>query len=70
MLDFSYLLARLISAIASWIDASNLRNKMYKLKEEKELLVVALEDLQRMDKGRKSGEYVKKVLEEIEKLKE
>lgn len=49
--------------LASWINAGNLRNKVYELKEENELLTVALQDLQRMDIGRKSGKYATDVLE-------
>ena len=49
MPNWSYLIARLISAIGSWLDASNLRNRVYQLDEENEILRTALEDVRRMD---------------------
>ena len=48
MIDYSYLVARLVSAIGSWIDSSNLRNKVYKQAEEAEIMMTALEDIERM----------------------
>jgi hypothetical protein len=54
----------MIGTISSWIDAGNLRNKVYELREENERLRVALEDIERMDKGRKTGNYAKQVLDE------
>ena len=38
MINWSYVIARLISAIGSWLDASNLRNRVYQLKEENEII--------------------------------
>jgi predicted KAP-like P-loop ATPase len=67
MPDWSYLLAKLITTIGSWIDAGNLRNVVFKLKNENEILVTALDDIVRMDKGRKSGKYAAEVLKRINK---
>jgi hypothetical protein len=63
MPNWSYLIARLISAIGSWLDASNLRNRVCKLQQENELLRVALEDIQRMDPEGRMGWYARQVLE-------
>lgn len=49
MPNWSYLIARLVSAMGSWLDASNLRNRVYRLQQENELLRVALDDIRRMD---------------------
>jgi len=50
-MNWSYLIARLISAIASWLDASNLRNRVYQLQEENEILRTALADVPRRQGG-------------------
>lgn len=42
------LLARLLGAALSWLDASNLRNRVYEQREQLELCLVALEDIERM----------------------
>lgn len=63
MPNWSYLIARLISAIGSWLDASNLRNRVYQLQQENELLRVALDDIQRMDPEGRLGWYAKQALE-------
>ena len=65
MINWSYIIARLISAIGSWLDSSNLRNHVYKLKEENEIMRTALEDMMRMDRGGKMSEYAKKTLDTV-----
>ena len=55
MIDWSWFVARFISAVGSWIDASNLRNQMYRFKEENEIMRTALEDIQRMDAEGRMG---------------
>ena len=66
MIDWSWLIARFISAIGSWVDASNLRNQMYKLKEENEIMRVGLEDIQRMDSEGRMGWHAKRVLDTVD----
>ncbi len=63
MPNWSYLIARLISAIGSWLDASNLRNRVYRLQQENELLRVALDDIQRMDPEGRLGWYAREALQ-------
>ena len=48
MPNWSYLIARLVSAMGSWLDASNLRNRVYQLQQENELLRTALDDIRRV----------------------
>jgi hypothetical protein len=67
VLNYSYIFAKLIGAFSSWLDAANLRNRVYELKEENEIMKTALEDLKRMDKGRSTGEYAEKVLRQLDK---
>ena len=66
MIDWSYLIARLVSAVGSWIDASNLRNQMYRLKEENEIMRTGLEDIQRMDAEGRMGWHAKRTIDLID----
>ena len=69
MIDWSYIVARFISAVGSWIDASNLRNRVYKMSEEAEIMMTALEDIARMDKEGKMGQYAQRAIDTVKKLK-
>ena len=66
MINWSWLIARTISAIGSWLDASNLRNQMYRLKEENEIMRTALEDIQRMDAEGRMGWHAKRIVDMID----
>jgi hypothetical protein len=66
MINWSWLIARFISAVGSWIDASNLRNQMYQLKEQNEIMRTALEDIQRMDVEGRMGWHAKRTIDLIE----
>lgn len=66
MINWTWLIARFISAIGSWLDASNLRNRVYKLEGEKEIILTALEDIRRMDVDGRIGEYAKRTIDQIE----
>lgn len=68
MINWSYVIARLISAIGSWIDASNLRNRVYKLAEENEIMMTALEDIARMDRGGRMGNYAQRAIDQVRDL--
>jgi hypothetical protein len=66
MINWSYLIARLVGAIGSWIDASNLRNQMYRLKEQNEIMRTALEDIQRMDAEGRMGWHAKRTIDIVD----
>jgi hypothetical protein len=66
MINWSWLIARLISAVGSWLDASNLRNRVYQLQEECEIMQTALEDIQRMDPEGHIGWYAKQTIDIID----
>lgn len=51
-MDQYAIIARLISAVMSWIDASNLRNRMYAQQSRIEDLETALEDIARISQSR------------------
>ena len=68
MINWAYIVARAVSAIGSWIEASNLRNRVYKLAEENEIMMTALEDIARMDHGGPMGKYAQKAINQVRNL--
>ena len=66
MIDWSALFAKLISMIMSWADASNLRNRVYKLEEENEIMRTALDDIRRMDSEGRMGWHAKRTLDHLD----
>jgi len=68
MIDWSYIVARLVSAIGSWIDSSNLRNRVYKMAEESEIMMTALEDIERMSKEDNIKKYARKAIVTVKGL--
>ncbi len=70
MPNWGFFIARLLSAIGSWLDASNLRNRVYKLEEENEIMRVALEDIQRMDAEGRIGWIAQETLHKRQKITE
>lgn len=69
MIDWSYLVARLVSAVGSWIDSSNLRNRVYQMAEESEILMTALEDIERMSREDNIKQYARKAITTVKGLK-
>ena len=65
-MNWGYIIAKLVSAIGSWIDAANLRNRVYGLQEENAKLKLALEDIERMDQGGRISVYARRVLNRID----
>ena len=53
------------SALLSLMDSTNLRNRVYELKSEHELMWTALDDIARMDKTGKMGRYAQQTLTKI-----
>ena len=68
MIDWSYLVARLVSAVGSWIDSSNLRNRVYKMAEEAEIMHTALEDIERMSAEVNIKQYARKAIDTVKGL--
>lgn len=50
----------------SWLQATNLRNQMYILKDENEIMRTALEDIQRMDAEGRMGWHAKRTLDQLD----
>lgn len=59
------LIASLVSSIMSIADASNLRNRVYELKNEHEVMWTALDDIARMYKDHDSGKMARRILDKI-----
>jgi hypothetical protein len=62
---WSLLIARVISGVMSILDASNLRNQVYDLQDEHELMWTALDDIVRMHPDHPAGKFAKKTLDEV-----
>mgnify|MGYP003333912947 CR=1 FL=1 len=54
-------IAPLLARILSIIQATNLRNELYTLKDEHEIMWTALSDIKRMSKEENIKEYVSKI---------
>ena len=52
--------------LMSWMQASNLRNQMYQLKDQNEIMRTGLEDIQRMDAEGRMGWHAKQVLDIVD----
>lgn len=57
------LLPRLLSAVMSWIDATNLRNRVYLQQDRIDILVTALDDVHRMTSDPKIKALVRRALD-------
>ena len=68
MIDWSYIVSKIFTTVASWIDAGNLRNRMYKQAEEAEIMMTALEDIARMDRDGRMGKYAQEAIDLVKKL--
>lgn len=68
MINWAYIVARLISAIGSWIEASNLRNRCFKMAEEAEIMMTALEDIERMSQEPNIKQYARQAIETVKRL--
>jgi len=68
MIDWSWFVARLIGAIGSWLDSSNLRNRVYKMAEEAEIMMTALEDIERMSREEHIKKYARKAINTVKEL--
>jgi hypothetical protein len=68
MINWAYIVARLVGAIGSWIEASNLRNRCFKMAEEAEIMMTALEDIERMSKEDRIKQYARRAIDTVKKL--
>jgi hypothetical protein len=69
MINWGQLIGQLVSTLMSWAQAGNLRNRMYKMAEEAEIMMTALEDIARMDKDGEMGKYAQRAIKLVKNLK-
>jgi hypothetical protein len=65
---WSMVIAKILTTVMSWLDAGNLRNRVYKMAEEAEILMTALEDIERMDHGGKISQYARRAIDTVKGL--
>ena len=65
---WSMIIAKILTTVMSWADAGNLRNRVYKMAEEAEILMTALEDIERMDHGGKISQYARRAIDTVKGL--
>jgi len=68
MINWAYIVARAVSAIGSWIEASNLRNRCFKMAEEAEIMMTALEDIERMSQEERIKQYARRAIDTVRGL--
>lgn len=68
MINWAYFIARAVSAIGSWIEASNLRNRCFKMAEEAEIMMTALEDIERMSTEDRIKKYARNAIRTVRNL--
>jgi hypothetical protein len=65
-MEYTRFLVKLVAGIMSIYDASNLRNRVYSIQHEHELMWTALDDIARIYKDHPSSDMAKRTLEQIE----
>ena len=68
MIDWSYFVSKIVTMVASWLDAGNLRNRVYKMAEEAEIMMTALEDIERMSTESRIKQYARQAIESVKGL--
>ena len=66
---WSMIIAKVLTTVMSWLDAGNLRNKVYQQAEEAEIMMTALEDIERMSTEVKIKQYARKAIDTVKGLK-
>lgn len=59
------ILIKVITGVMSIVDASNLRTRLYEVKDEHEVMWTALDDIARMHPDSPAGKYAKETLKNI-----
>jgi hypothetical protein len=65
---WSIIIAKVLTTVMSWVDAGNLRNRVYKMAEEAEIMMTALEDIERMSKEANIKQYARKAIDTVKGL--
>ena len=59
------IIIKVVAGVMSILDASNLRNRLYEVKDEHEIMWTALDDIARMHPDSPAGKYAKETLKQI-----
>jgi hypothetical protein len=65
---WSIIIAKVLTTVMSWLDAGNLRNKMFQQAEEAEIMMTALEDIERMSTEARIKQYARKAINTVRGL--
>ncbi len=65
---WSMIFAKILTTVMSWVDAGNLRNRVYKQAEEAEIMHTALEDIERMSSEGNIKRYARTAINTVKGL--
>lgn len=65
---WSMVIAKVLTTVMSWLDAGNLRNRMFQQAEEAEIMMTALEDIERMSSESRIKQYARKAITTVKGL--
>ena len=65
---WSIIIGKILTTVMSWVDAGNLRNKMFQQAEEAEIMMTALEDIERMSTEAKIKQYARTAINTVKGL--
>ena len=65
---WSIIIGKILTTVLSWADAGNLRNKMFQQAEEAEIMMTALEDIERMSTEARIKQYARKAIDTVRGL--
>lgn len=68
MIDWGAIAGKFVSMLMSWIQAGNLRNRMYLMAEEAEIMMTALEDIERMSNEARIKQYARRAINTVRGL--
>jgi hypothetical protein len=65
---WSVIIGKILTTVMSWVDAGNLRNRCFKMAEESEIMMTALEDIERMSREENIKQYARKAIDTVKGL--
>ena len=65
---WSVIVGKILTTVMSWLDAGNLRNRCFKMAEESEIMMTALEDIERMSQEANIKRYARSAIETVRGL--